>query len=257
MNPEAMKNLNFTFVILITFLSSCTQMNKKDLTGLLITGNDHPAHIWQETSPAVKNILDEDGVSVVITENPEDLAGINDADYQFIILNYANWEDPNGLSEEAKEEFVKFLNDGGGLIVLHFSNGAFHYSLPGAEESDWPEYRNIVRRVWDHDSTSTHDPYGEFKVEIASSDHFIISGLESFDTKDELYFNQFGDMDLEPLVTARSKVSGIDEPLAFAYTYGKARIFQSLLGHSKESYEPEEYQEMLRRAVQWVCGKDK
>jgi type 1 glutamine amidotransferase len=74
---------------------------------------------------------------------------------------------------------------------------------------------------------------------------------------DELYFNQFGDMDLEPLVTARSKVSGLDEPLAWTYTYGKARIFQTLLGHSKESYEPEDYQKMLRKAVKWVCKKDK
>jgi type 1 glutamine amidotransferase len=252
-----MKNLNFILVILITFLSSCTQMSKKELTGLLITGNDHPAHKWNETSPAIKNILEEDGVSIVITENPEDLKGVNDADYQLIILNYANWEDPNGLSEEAREEFVKFLNEGGGLIVLHFSNGAFHYSLPGAAESDWPEYRKIVRRVWDHDSTSTHDPYGEFKVEKASTDHFINSGMESFLTLDELYFNQFGDMELKALITARSKVSGVDEPLAWAYTYGKARIFQSLLGHSKESYEPQEYQQMLRRAVQWVCRNDK
>ena len=57
-----------------------------------------------------------------------------------------------------------------------FSNGAFHYSLPGEEESDWPEYRNICRRVWDHNADSGHDAYGKFIVEnrrSRASDHEV------------------------------------------------------------------------------------
>ena len=155
-----------------------------------------------------------------------------------------------------RQDSFRFSRDGGGLMVLHFSNGAFHESLPGASESDWPEYRKIVRRVWDHDGLSAHDPFGDFRVDITKEKHFITGGAVPFATQDELYFNQEGDMSLKPLITAHSKVSGKEEPLAWVYIYGKARVFQTLLGHGAESYEAAEFRKILRNAVKWVTKKD-
>src|SRR5690606_4652004 len=102
--------------------------------------------------------------------------------------------------EFSKNAFTRYLNEGGGLMVIHFANGAFHYSLPNASESDWPEYREIVRRVWDHHADSGHDSYGEFKVNISDKKHPITSGIENFLTTDELYFNQKGENPIEPLL---------------------------------------------------------
>ena len=52
---------------------------------------------------------------------------------------------------------MKFLHSGGGLVIIHFANGAFHFSLPGALPSDWPEWRTkICRRVWDHSDRPGH-----------------------------------------------------------------------------------------------------
>ena len=141
-------------------------------------------------------------------------------------------------------------------MVLHFSNGAFHYSLPGAGASDWPEYRNIVRRVWDHTNNySAHDNYGAFTVNITDQNSPVTRGLTSFQTIDELYFNQAGDTTLIPLFTARSVRTGKDEPLAWTYTYKNARVFQSLLGHGPDSYKPGEYHTILQRAAHWVSSK--
>lgn len=226
------------------------------LNALLVTGNDHPAHKWQETTPVIKNILESDSALLVtVTENPDDLARVSTDRYDLIVLNYCNWKDPSGLSEEAKKGFVSYLENGGGLMVLHFSNGAFHYSLPEAGESDWPEYRKIVHQVWDHDKGSVHDPHGIFKVEMTDVEHYITKGIGDFETEDELYYKQIGEEELPALYTAVSKQSGNPEPLAWAYTYKDARVFQSLLGHGPESYEPEEYREILRRAAVWVNGK--
>ena len=61
---------------------------------------------------------------------------------------------------------------------------------------------------------------------------------------------------IEPLLTARSKDTKRDEPLAWTYEYGKARVFQTVLGHSERTYEAFEAREILRRAVAWSAGRE-
>lgn len=222
---------------------------------LVLTGNHHPAHPWRETTPLLKSILESDrAFHVDISENIEDLLHYDLRDYDFLLLNYANWEDPAGLSEAARENFVAYLAGGGGLVVLHFANGAFHFSLPQAGESDWPEYRRIVRRVWDHTGDSGHDAYGTFRVEPTSVDHPITEGIEAFETSDELYFNQQGEEPIEPLLTARSQVTGRDEPMAWAYSYGSGRVFQVVLGHDAVSLSTPAVKTLLQQAGLWTAG---
>lgn len=228
---------------------------------LLFAGNEaHKWHNWETTTPVIREVLERDPrVRVEVSLDIEDLARRDLADYQTIVLNYCNWHDPTSLSDDAKRAFTLYLQRGGGLVVVHFANGAFHYSLPMAGESDWPEYRKIVRRVWNHhgegDRRSGHDAFGPFHVEIANNEHPIVAGLAAFDVTDELYFQQDGDDPLEPLLFARSKITGKDEPLAFAYRYGDGRVYQTLLGHSEKTYEAFEARETLRRAVAWTANR--
>ncbi|MBM4084781.1 MAG: ThuA domain-containing protein [Planctomycetes bacterium] len=229
---------------------------------LLFAGNEaHKWHNWEGATARIKAALGRDPrVHVEVSLDIEDLSRRNLGDYAVILLNYCNWHDPRPLSEASRAAFLKFLSDGGGLVVHHFSNGAFHFSLPKAGESDWPEYRKIVRRVWDHSGEkgvrSSHDPFGPFTVNFTAVRHPITDGLASFDVVDELYFSQAGEEPIVPLITARSKRTGKDEPLAWAYEYGHARVFQTLLGHSAQTYDAFAPREMLRRAVAWVAGQE-
>ena len=158
------------------------------------------------------------------------------------------------MSDGAKAKFVDYLSKGGGVAIIHFANGAFHFSLPNAAASDWPEYRKICRRVWDHtQGKSSHDPYGPFRVNLTELKHPITAGLGPFDTTDELYFNQQGELPIEPLVTARSKITGKDEPLAFAYSFGEGRVFQTLLGHDAVAIRAAG--ELIRRGCLWASGQ--
>jgi type 1 glutamine amidotransferase len=234
-------------------------LNKQPLRVLMFAGNAaHKWHNWERTTPAIKAALEKDGqMQVDVSLNIEDLSTKTLNDYQVIILNsYCNWKDPAGLSEPSRDAFLKFLNSGsGGLVLLHFAGGAFHFSLPDAGASDWPEYRSIVRRIWNHHGKSGHDAFGEFRVEIAAK-HALVDGLNAFTVTDELYFNQEGAEPVDALLTAKSKITGSAEPLAWTYTYGKARVFQSLLGHSEKTYAAPEVCELLRRAVAWTAGRD-
>jgi len=167
---------------------------------LLFAGNEahKVTHNWEATTPRIQAALERDPrISVNVSLDIEDLSRRNLGEYAVILLNYCNWHDPTPLSQASRTAFLEFLHAGGGLVVPHFSNGAFHFSLPKAGESDWPEYRKIVRRVWNHfgekGARSSHDPFGPFTVHITAVRHPITDGLASFDAVDELYFNQAGD----------------------------------------------------------------
>jgi type 1 glutamine amidotransferase len=231
---------------------------EKPIRVLLFAGNAaHKWHNWERTTPAIKSLLEKDPrIQVEVSLDIEDLGRRNLRDYDVIVQNYCNWQDPKGLSEKSKAAFVDHLKNGGGLVLIHFANGAFHFSLPSAAASDWPEYRKIVRRVWNHSSkpASGHDAFGPFTVDIAAAKHPITAGLKPFAVVDELYYRQDGDDPIEPLLTAKSKDTKRDEPLAWTYEYGKARVFQTVLGHSERTYESAEACELLRRAVAW-CAK--
>ncbi|HVR76150.1 MAG TPA: ThuA domain-containing protein, partial [Planctomycetota bacterium] len=224
------------------------------IRALILTGYNHPAHEWRSVTAALLGVLEQDPRAVVeVTEEPEDLAAPRLQTYGLLVLNYSNWDRP-GLSAAAKEGLLEYLAGGGGLAVIHFANGAFNHTLP-AKDSDWEEYRTrIVRRVWMHgDGGSGHDAFAPFRVVITSLLHPITRGLQPFDTEDELYFEQKGDLPIEPLATARSKVTGRDEPMAWAYEHGKARVFQTVLGHSDVSVR--RAGALIRRGSVWAAGR--
>ena len=219
---------------------------------LILTGHNHPAHDWRATTAALIHVLEQDPrMKVDVTENPEDLAGKRLETVDLLLLNYNNWDQP-GLSDAAKANFLKYLDRGGGLSVIHFADGAWNRTLP-AKDSEWEEYRTkILRRAWMHPD-SAHDPLGPFTVNPTTVKHEITDGLGSFVTSDELYFRQAGELPIEPLVTAKSKVTDHDEPLAWAYEVGRARVFQTLLGHSADSVR--KAGALLRRGSVWASTR--
>lgn len=225
------------------------------LRALIVTGHHHPAHDWRATTAVLLHGLEQDPrVMVDVTEKPDDLALARLDDYQLVVLNYCNWERP-GLGGAAQTNFTRWLGNGGGVAVVHFANGAFHASLPGvAADWDWPEYRRLARRVWDHKGPSGHDAYGPFRVEMTGVEHPITRGLGAFGTVDELYFRQAGEEPIAPLAVARSKVTGRDEPMAWAHEYGKGRVFQTVLGHSADSVRAAA--PLIRRGAVWAAGRE-
>ncbi len=242
---------------------------------LIVTGHNHPAHDWRKTTAALIPILEQDPrVWVDVTENPDDLAKITVArlsesgaakkpdsesqatKYDALVLNYSSWDRP-GLNDAAKAGLKKFIDDGGGLSIIHFANGSWTDTLPN-KEADWPEFRTqIVRRIWDHKpGLSGHDAFGKFQVDLtaAGEKHPITAGLPSFETEDELYFRQQGALPIVPLVTATSKVTKENEPLAWAYERSKARVFQTVLGHADVSIR--KAGALIRRGTVWAARRD-
>ena len=211
---------------------------------LLVTGVDHPAHNWKVTAPALKRVLEQDGRCVVrVVEDPDVLATNAVFDHDLILLHFRN-EQPLPHEAQARANLQRLVQEGRGLVLIHFACGAF---------GDWPGFGELAGMVWD--TKNTHDPHGPFDVRIVNSHHPITAGLRDFRTDDELYIGLDQRRPVDVLAVARSKVTGRDHPMAFAFQVGKGRVFQTPLGHDVKALQMPGVAELIRRGCQWAAGR--
>ncbi len=212
---------------------------------LLITGRDVPAHNWRETAPLLRELLEQTKqFEVVVSEEPLVLESSALGAYDAILLNYYNWERPT-ISEKARDNLLAFVKGGKGLVSFHFSVRAFE---------DWPEYRNLVGRIWS--KGSGHGPRGPFKLKVIKKDHSITKGMTDFETDDELYANLVGDAPINVLVEADSEWSKKTEPIVWTLEYGKGRVFSIMLGHDAKACRDSDFVGLLQRGTAWASQVD-
>jgi len=210
---------------------------------LIVTGED-AWHDWKQTAAIVRTTLEQNPrIEARIVEDPEFLASPLLADYDVILLEFCN---PNPLHHQAgaQKNLAQMVEQGKGLVVLHFSCGAF---------STWPAYADLAGRIWDR--KNYHDPRGPFNVKIVDKQHPITVGMEDFQADDELYVCLAGEKKMDVLATARSKVTGQEYPMALTMSYGKGRVFNTPLGHDGKAVAMPGTAELLQRGVLWAAGR--
>lgn len=214
---------------------------------LLVTGVDYPAHLWRETAPTLKRILEADErIDVRIVEDPGFLDSVALTNYAAVLLHFQNWEVP-GPGAAARENLRRYVEQGGGLMSVHFACGAWH--------GEWPEFQNIVGRVW-HGSgpgKPQHDARGPFTVRIVDKSHPVTKGLSDFETDDELYTCLTGDAPIHVLADATSKLDKKNHPMAFLREYGKGRVFLTTLGHDVRAFTNSCVPQLIRQGCAWTA----
>jgi len=212
---------------------------------LIVTGQDWPGHLWRETAPVLRQLLEEDKrISVRMIEDPHLLDTAALTNYSVVLLHFQNWQQP-GPGAAARENLRRLVENGGGLMSVHFACGAW--------QGEWPEFANIIGRVWDP-KLRGHDPRGKFTVQIVNSDHPVTRGLKDFETDDELYTCLVGDAPIHLLAEARSKVDQKEHPMVFTRDYGKGRVFLTTLGHDVKAYTNSCVPQLLRQGCVWAAG---
>jgi len=232
-------------VLSVLLATSAEEPSKTSIRVLIVTGEDHPGHLWKETWPIVRKVLEKDKrFDVRIVEDPDFLASPTVANYDVIFLHFKNYS-PLAHAAAAKENLAKLVKQGKGLVLFHFACGAFE---------DWPDFVNLAGKVWDR--KTGHDPRGPFMVKITDPQHPITRGMRDFLADDELYTCLVGDIPVKVLATARSKQTGKDHPMAFVFKYGKGRVFHTPLGHDVRAIEIHGVAELIRRGSLWAAGKE-
>ncbi len=250
---------------------------------LIITGQN--GHKWAETTPIIKEMLEKTGkfAAVDVLTSPPKGAPKADWDkfkpdfskYAVVFSNYQG--DP--WPEAVQKDFEKFVADGGGFVVYHFAVASFDKwdafnkmigigwrTGPGGPNFGEGVYVSaegkVTKRAKGEGTGSGHPPAHLYDCTVFDKDSPITKGLPEKWThaKDELYASLRGPVgDLHILVTAfapkgpATGQTGENEPVVWTNTFGKGRVFVSVLGHEKVELQYPDTSLLLERGVEWAA----
>lgn len=264
MDTQKTRRLTITTVILglifwISFLSLTGSPTSSSMKALIVTGQNN--HDWKTSTSVFKQILEDTGLFEVnvATSPPQgenmDTFSPDFSSHQLVVLNY-NGDDWSATTQKA---FLDYVRNGGGVVFYHAADNAF---------TKWKEYNEISGLggwgnrnesagpyiYWDEGKivrdTSPgiggyHGYIHDFLVINRDTTHPITRGLPQkwMHAQDELYSLMRGPgKNMHILATAFSSPlqngSGRDEPVLFTVSYGKGRIFHTVLGHAGGEIPP-------------------
>ncbi len=248
-----------------------------ELKAVIVDGQNN--HNWKKDTPVLKDILEDCGLfEVSVATAPakgESLEGFAPefGSYDVVVSNYngAEW------SEATKEAFVKYVRDGGGLVIVHAADNSFpkwkEYNemiglggWKGRDEKSGPYvYWKDGHFVTDNSpgKGGTHGKQHAYQVIHRDKEHPITVGLSPkwMHAKDELYSLMRGPAKrMTVLATAwhdpEQGGTGRDEPVLFIIRYGKGRVFHTVLGHNEHSMNCVGFAVTLQRGTEWAATGD-
>lgn len=222
-------------------------------------------------------LAEHDEFRVRVQPDYEDVDGITSAE---ILVSYTCDVRP---SEKAQRAIRDWVENGGRWVALHGTNSALTLGGPNGVESP------RVFPLWAETLGSqfvAHPPIQPYTVAVSDPSHWLVAGIESFDTDDELYLSEYADRDsLHPLLhtTWSGEATGFAEAdwtsgdpthlVMYLRHLGSGAILYNTLGHCRGHYdmkpvldyypriercswEKPTYYELLRRSLRWARGLD-
>ncbi len=243
-------------------------------------------HDWQTGTGAIQAILDATGrFRVDISTTPPRGAPPEAwhswhpdfSRYNAVIVNFNGGHLKDGIRwpRETEQAFEKYVRDGGGAVIFHAANNAF---------LTWPAYNEMIGLGWrdkafgpglivGDDGTIVkipagsglnpgHGPRHDFQMRILDRTHPITRGIPDrwLHPSEQLTHGQHGPADgLTILTYAHSKDSNQNEPMDWVRTYGKGRVYTTMLGHTwknetNPNLEDVGFQTLLARGVEWAAS---
>ena len=216
----------------------------------------HPRHLAEEgTRLLVKNCVTLDIIDDATNLNPAVFEN-----YDVIILSKsdnvskAKHKDP-WKTPEVQAAFVKFVENGGGLLVVH-SGIVCEYG--GAEVL---EELIGCRFVW-------HPNDCPVTVGVLKN-HPVTAGVKIFTETDEHYHAEITSADADILAASFADAQGNPAeyksepyfnapahiaPCVFVRTQGKGRVCVLTPGHTEKVWKNPEFQRLLENAMKWCAG---
>jgi putative membrane-bound dehydrogenase-like protein len=206
--------------------------------------HDHPRFLREWTQ-----LLNERGVKAAGALEFPTAAQLEQTD---VLVIHA----PDGMRivGENRANFEKFLQRGGGVVVLHAG-------VVSGDQHEW--CKSIIGGAWRWPTAelprerATKWLEGDVGLCWLDEEHPISRGLSNFDWKDEIYY----DLDLAPDIgVLASSFHNVHIIAPQLWTYEKTlaggsqpyRAFVSLPGHEYESFNTPQYRTVLLRGIAWA-----
>lgn len=234
-----------------------------------------PYHAWQLTTPVLNKELEETGLFRVdvVTAPPSggDFSHFKPdfKQYAVVVSNLDSPEWPAGLMAS----FEQYMKDGGGLVVVHAADNAFpnwraFNEMIGIggwrgrnEKSGSMWYFKDGKLVSDNSpgTAGSHGARLPFQLTVRDPEHPIMRGLprQFMHQADELYATLRGPGHMTVLATAHSDPAnhgtGHDEPILMVISYGKGRIFHTIMGHDVSALSCVGFITTFQRGTEWAA----
>ncbi len=225
------------------------------MRNLILTGGIR--HDFDASTAALIDLLHEVGIRSEATTDIEAGVGRLATDsFDLLTVMALRWrmEDPRhaphrnrwaySMSPEARRMLRDFVDGGGGLFGLHTACICF---------DDWADWRQVLGGVWVW-GQSFHPPHGPVSAALTPEEHPLTAGLAAFDLVDEVYSGLCIVDDVRPLLTAKAKASGGEEPVLWARRFGRGRVAFDALGHDRASLEHGIHKRVIQRCAAWAGG---
>ena len=245
---------------------------------VLIADGPQKAHNHIMTTPVLKRILEKVNFKVDLSRYSKELSKSGNykpdfAKYDVVVINegYGALDWP----KETQKAFEEYMAKGGGMVTVHAGNNCWpkwtEYNKmtgvggwAGRNEKSGPYlYINDDGKVIRDTSKGkggAHGPQHEFEIVNRAKEHPIMKGLPATfkHGPDELYDRLRGPAEnVTILASAYSskdkRGTGRHEPALMAITYGKGRIFHSILGHSAKQCKEGSFVTTFQRGTEWAA----
>ena len=185
-------------------------------------------------------------------------------------------------SEVAQRTIRDWVSGGGRWVALHGTNAALDVGTPNGVDAPrvFPLWADTLGSQF-----VAHPPIAPYRVEVSDADHWLVAGIEPFETDDELYLCEHADRGaLQPLLHTRwsGTAHGFAEPdwnngpddhlVMYVRHLGDGAVLYNTLGHCRGHYDMipitdyypvvercswdrPAFFELLRRSLRWARGE--
>lgn len=231
-------------------LVSCTKQEPEDIKALLITGGCCHDYTFQAEA-LTKGLSERAPIEWTIRHEGGDLK-----DFKSDAYNDPNWaaaydvvvhNECFAFTDDA--EYISKIVDahkaGVPAVVIHCAMHTYR----DAKTDEWREFLGVTTRKHDHQSL--------YPVTVEQADHPIMEGFpeEWVSPMDELYIIDKLWPTATSLATGVSENTGESHPVFWINEYGAARVFGTTFGHTNETIENPDFQDIVARGLLWSVGR--
>lgn len=261
-------------------LSTLVGLGAAEKVKVLLVDGPQRFHKYQETTPVLKQILEQAGRFKVDLSRSSKESCLDGSyrpdfeDYDVVVVNEgfgaAEWP------EATRKAFEDYMANGGGMVSYHAANNSWpkweEYNKmtgiggwAGRNEKSGPYlYINAegeVTRDYSEGKGGSHGPQHEYTIMVREKDHPIMRGLPPTfkHGPDELYDRLRGPAEnvtiLASAYSAKDKGgTGRHEPTLMTITYGEGRIFHTVLGHHVPHLLEGSFITTFQRGTEWAAS---